>query len=131
MNWMKWYDNLLKPSWTPSPSTIGLIWTLLYPIIIISFWFVFYQIYRNRFPKRVILPFVINAISNLLFMPLFSGLRNISLATLDITVIWMSLFCCIISVWKYSRMVAVLQFPYFLWVSIAMVIQISIMIRNV
>jgi tryptophan-rich sensory protein len=30
MDWMAWYDGLEKPSWTPSPSTIGLIWQILY-----------------------------------------------------------------------------------------------------
>ncbi len=34
MEWMTWYDGLEKPTWTPSPSTIGLIWQLLYPIIV-------------------------------------------------------------------------------------------------
>lgn len=26
MSWRQWYDELAKPDWTPSPSTIGLIW---------------------------------------------------------------------------------------------------------
>ena len=29
MDWMEWYDNLAKPSWTPLPATIGLIWRVL------------------------------------------------------------------------------------------------------
>lgn len=33
MSWMEWYDSLAKPSWTPAPSTISLIWAILYPII--------------------------------------------------------------------------------------------------
>ena len=31
MTWMEWYDSLWKPSWTPAPFTIGLIWQILYP----------------------------------------------------------------------------------------------------
>lgn len=46
MTWMEWYNALEKPSWTPSPSTIGLIWQILYPIIVVSFGFVFMQAYR-------------------------------------------------------------------------------------
>jgi hypothetical protein len=34
MTWMTWYSSLAKPSWTPSPSTIGLVWQILYPIIL-------------------------------------------------------------------------------------------------
>ena len=28
---MEWYNSLAKPSWTPGPSTINLIWMILYP----------------------------------------------------------------------------------------------------
>jgi benzodiazapine receptor len=38
---MEWYNALAKPSWTPAPATIGLIWTILYPIIAVSFGLVF------------------------------------------------------------------------------------------
>ena len=41
MTWMEWYDSLWKPSWTTAASTIGLIWQILYPIILVTFGFVF------------------------------------------------------------------------------------------
>ncbi len=41
MDWMDWYNSLAKPAWTPAPATIGLIWRILYPIIIVTFGFVF------------------------------------------------------------------------------------------
>ena len=31
MDWITWYNGLVKPTWTPSPSTIGLIWQIIYP----------------------------------------------------------------------------------------------------
>ena len=37
MPWLEWYNSLAKPSWTPAPTTIGLIWQILYPIILVSF----------------------------------------------------------------------------------------------
>ncbi len=47
MPWMDWYNSLAKPTWTPAPSTIGLIWQILYPIILVSFGFVFVQAARK------------------------------------------------------------------------------------
>jgi benzodiazapine receptor len=38
---MDWYNGLAKPSWTPLPSTIVLLWKILYPIIVVTFGFVF------------------------------------------------------------------------------------------
>ena len=51
--WMDWYQSLAKPSWTPAPRTIGLIWQILYPVIIATFGFVFVQAGRGRLPLLV------------------------------------------------------------------------------
>ena len=48
MTWMEWYNSLAKPSWTPAPSTISLIWMILYPIILISFGFVFVRAFQGK-----------------------------------------------------------------------------------
>jgi translocator protein len=80
MTWIDWYDSLAKPSWTPLPSTISLIWTLLYPVILVSFGFVFVRAFQRKLPRLVALPFAVNLVANLLFMPIFSGLRNVPLA---------------------------------------------------
>jgi translocator protein len=73
MTWIEWYDSLTKPSWTPAPSTISLIWMILYPIILV----------------------------------------------------W-----CVVAVWPQCKWVAVVQVPYFVWVSIATVLQLSITAMN-
>lgn len=48
MSWIDWYNSLAKPTWTPAPATIGLIWQILYPIIIVTFGFVFVQAVNGR-----------------------------------------------------------------------------------
>ncbi len=130
MTWMEWYDNLWKPSWTPSPSTIGLIWSILYPIIIVTFGFVFVQAFRKKVPMLVALPFAINLVANLLFMPIFSGLRNLPLAAVDIVVVWLTIIWMSVAIWKHYRWIVVAQVPYFVWVSIASVLQLGITWNN-
>jgi tryptophan-rich sensory protein len=130
MTWMQWYDDLIKPSWTPSPSTIGLIWTILYPIIFISFGFVFFKAFRGTIPRWIVAPFTINLVANILFMPIFSGLRNVPLAAVDIVIVWMTIIWCMVAVWRHGKWVALAQVPYFVWVSIAMVLQLSITWSN-
>jgi len=126
MNWTEWYDTLAKPAWTPAPATIVLIWGLLYPVILISFAFVFIQGIRGALPWRVVLPFALNLVANLSFMPLFQGLRSVPLATADIIVVWVTLLWCVLAVWPHYRCVALAQGPYFAWVSVATVLQLSI-----
>lgn len=130
MTWMQWYDALEKPSWTPSPGTIGLIWSILYPVIIATFGFVFIQALRGKLDWKIALPFAVNLVANLLFMPIFSGMRNISLAALDIIIVWASLIWCVWAVWPFYRWLAIAQIPYFVWVSIATILQISIWWAN-
>ncbi len=130
MTWIEWYNSLAKPSWTPAPATISLIWTILYPIILVSFGFVFVQAFRGKVGWKVALPFAVNLVANLLFMPIFAGLRNVPLAAADILIVWATILWCVIAVWPVYRWVAVAQVPYFVWVSIATVLQLSITALN-
>ena len=130
MTWMEWYGSLLKPSWTPPPRTISLIWMILYPVIIVSFVFVFVKALRDKVPRNVAVPFAINLVTNLLFMPLFAGLRSVPMAAADIVIVWATIIWCVVAVWPHYRWVAVAQGPYFVWVSIATIIQLSITAMN-
>jgi tryptophan-rich sensory protein len=130
MTWRAWYDSLAKPPWTPAPSTIGLIWQILYPIILVSFGFVFVQAIRKKLPWRVALPFGINLVANLIFTPIQFGLRNLPLAAVDILIVWATILWMIAAVWRHYRWVAIAQGPYFVWVSIATVLQLSITAMN-
>ena len=130
MPWIEWYNHLAKPAWTPSPSTISLIWTILYPIIFVTFGFVFVQAYHRNVAASVAWPFAINLIANLLFMPIFVGLRNSPLAALDIIIVWTTIVWCMFATWAFYRWVTLAQIPYLIWVSIATILQLAIVVMN-
>lgn len=130
MDWKVWYDGLVKPSWTPAPATIGLIWQILYPIILVSFGFVFVQLFRKRIGLWTALPFAINLAANLLFTPIQFGLRNLPLAAVDILIVWSTIIWSVVAIWRHYRWVAFAQIPYFVWVSLATILQLSITWNN-
>jgi translocator protein len=130
MDWMTWYERLAKPSWTPSPPTIGLIWQILYPIIIVTFGFVFVQAFRGKVPWVVALPFAINLVANLVFTFILFRVRNLPLASVDIVIVWGTIIWAAVAVWPHYHWVALAQVPYFVWVSIASVLQLSITWMN-
>ena len=130
MPWIEWYNSLAKPGWTPAPATIGLIWQILYPIILVSFGFVFVQAIRKKVPRLVALPFAINLVANVIFTPIQFGMRNLPLAAIDILIVWVTIIWMMIAVWRYYRWVAVAQAPYFVWVSLATMLQLSITAMN-
>lgn len=127
---MTWYNSLEKPSWTPAPTTIGLIWQILYPLIIVTFGFVFVQAVRRKVPWQVALPFGINLVANLIFTPIQFGLRNLPLGSVDILVVLGTIVWMIVAVWRHCRWVALAQVPYLVWVATATVLQLSITAMN-
>ncbi len=130
MSWIEWYNSLVKPSWTPQPATIGMIWQIIYPIILITFSFVFVQAIRGKVSWLVALPFAINLVANLIFTPIQFGLRNLTLAAVDIVVVWATILWCIVAVWQHYKWVSLAQIPYLVWVSIASVLQLCITFWN-
>jgi tryptophan-rich sensory protein len=126
----EWYRALAKPDWTPAPTTISLIWWILYPIIAVTFGYVFVQAIRKKMPGRVAAAFAINLVANLAFTPIMFGLRNLPLAAADILVVWGTIVWMMIAVWPYARWVAVAQVPYLAWVSTATLLQLSITAMN-
>ena len=130
MSWLEWYNTLQKPTWTPSGSTIGTIWSILYPIIFGSLVIVVVQVVRKKLPWQVLLPFGINVVANLVFTPIQFGLRNLTLASVDILIVWSSIIWMMVSVWKTYLWLSLAQLPYLIWVSIATVLQLSITWMN-
>lgn len=130
MTWIDWYNSLEKPSWTPEPSTIGLVWQCLYPIILITFGFVFVQAIRKKLPWMVTWPFAINLVANLIFTPIQFGLRNLPLAAVDIVIVLVTIIWMLAAIWKHYKWIAVAQVPYFVWVSIATVLQLLMTLWN-
>lgn len=127
---MVWYEQLVKPSWTPAPATIGLVWRILYPIILVSFGYVFVQTARKRWPIRAAIPFALNLVANLAFTPVQFGLKNLPLACAVILVVLATIPWAMIVAWPRSKIVALAQIPYLVWVSIATVLQFSITLMN-
>ncbi len=122
----QWYFDLVKPAWTPSGETIGLIWSILYPIIAFCFIWISFKFFKGQIPAPIFWVFLANLIANLLFSPIQFWLQNLPLATLDILVVLGTIIVGMVLVFPYSKLIFVLQIPYLIWVSIATVLQISI-----
>ena len=127
---MTWYDSLAKPSWTPAPSVIGTIWTILYPIILIVFGYVAFRVFKGEIPSVVLVPIALNLVANFAFTPIQFGLRNLPLATVDILVVLATVVWAIVAIWPYSRPAALALVPYLVWVATASVLQLSITVMN-
>lgn len=127
---MNWYDSLAKPSWTPPSAFIGIMWTILYPIIFIVFGYIIYRIVTGTAPAWLLAPMALNLVANFAFTPIQFGLRNLPLASVDILVVLATIVWCMVAFWPYSRIASLALVPYLGWVATATVLQISITLMN-
>jgi benzodiazapine receptor len=133
MNSYNWYSQLIKPTWAPPSWVFGPVWTVLYAIIFVSFGMVFYKAFTKEISWMIALPFALNLLFNFIFTPIQFGLKNNLLASIDILLILGTLMWALSSVWHTVpelRWVAYVNIPYFLWVSFATVLQITILFLN-
>lgn len=126
----QWYQTLKKPFFAPPSWVFGTAWSILYPIIFISFGYVFYKVYKKKIPKYVATPFVLNLIFNFLFSPIQFGLQNNLLAAIDITIVVVTLIWAMKAVYRYSKIVTYVQIPYLLWGIFATILQFSVTLLN-
>ena len=121
-----WYAQLSKPFFAPPAWVFGPVWTVLYIIIAISFGFVLVQCIKKRLPFLVLLPFGLNLIFNLAYTPVQFGLRNLTLASVDILLVMTTLVWALLAIWPRVRWVAWVNIPYLLWVAFATLLQLSV-----
>jgi len=125
-----WYQQLIKPSWSPPAYVFGPVWTFLYVLIVISFGKVFLMAWQKQIALIIALPFALNIIFNLAFTPLQFGLKNNFLAAADILLVLATLIWAMIAIYPHARWIAYIQIPYLAWVAFATVLQLTITFLN-
>lgn len=123
---MNWYKTLVKPSFAPPSNIFGIVWSILYPIIFITYGYTIYLIIKKELPIQLLTPLILNLVFNLLFSPIQFGLQNNFLAAIDITLVLGTLVWFIVLMYPYSKILALVQIPYLLWVAFATILQFSI-----
>lgn len=124
------YATYIKPDWAPPAWLFGPVWTILYTVIAFTFGYVFYQYWRKKIGFRTMIPFALNLVFNFAFTPIQFGLNDMTLAAVDVLLVWVTLLWAIIAVWKKYRWVAIANFPYLAWVSFASVLQLTVLYLN-
>lgn len=130
MNNFSSYQELIRPTWAPPAWIFGPVWSVLYILIVISFGKVFLMLWQKQITWIVALPFALNLIFNLSFTWIQFGLKNNVFAAVDILLVLATLIWAMFSIWPKARWIALINIPYLLWVSFAVVLQLTITFLN-
>lgn len=122
----QWYEQLVKPSWSPPAWLFGPVWSVLYVGIAITFGAAIYLFAKSQISWVVLLPFLLNIVFNVAFTPLQFGLRNNYLALLDIVLVLITLIWAMLNIYPFASWITLVNIPYLLWVAFATVLQTSI-----
>jgi benzodiazapine receptor len=120
-----WYDQLVKPGFTPPDWIFGPVWTILYLMIGMAAWLV----WRERGfvgATSALSLFVVQLVLNGLWSFIFFGLKRPGLAFGEIVLLWLAISGTLIAFWRVTTLAGLLFAPYWLWVSFAALLNFSL-----
>ncbi len=121
-----WYSQLKKPKFAPPSWLFGLVWTVLYILIAISYGYVGYLFFTKHISIAIVVPFVLNLIYNFSFTPIQFGLKNNYLAALDILLTLGTLVWALLAIFPYVPWALYINIPYVLWGTFATILQLTV-----
>jgi len=114
-----WYLDLNKPSFNPPSWIFAPVWTILFLLMGIALYLVWTK-------KNDLFWFWIQLFLNVLWSIFFFGLHSPLLAFYEIVFLWIAIIITIVKFWSYNKTASILLIPYFLWVSFASFLNLTI-----
>lgn len=124
-----WYQTLNKPFFSPPNWIFGPVWTVLYVMMGIALYLVL-SVKGKVQSQKAIKVFAVQLTLNVLWSMIFFGLRNPSLALIDIIALWIAIVLTIQAFSKINKLAANLLYPYLAWVSFATALNLAIVLLN-
>jgi|AntAceMinimDraft_4_1070372.scaffolds.fasta_scaffold27373_2 tryptophan-rich sensory protein len=125
-----WYVYLEKPIFNPPNWIFSPVWTLLYFLIAISFYFILISKNKKSNFKKVLILFILHFILNASWSIIFFKLQFILLALINIILLCIIVFFLILETYKINKKSAYLLIPYLLWITFASYLNLSIFLLN-
>jgi len=125
-----WYATLQKPSFTPPGWFIGAVWITLFTLMGISLYLVWDKRLKDKRVNASLFAFGIQLVLNILWSFLFFWLKSPLYGLIEIIILWIVIAFTIFKFYKISRSAGLLLLPYIIWVSVALTLNLSILILN-
>ena len=127
-----WYKNLKKSPLNPPSWVFGVVWPILYFMILVSGIIIYKN--KNQYPSGLfrngLFCFTMQILFNLVWMPIFFGFHEIEVALVDIYLTILFTGLTIYFFYKMNKTSAWLLVPYFLWLCFASYLNLYIVLNN-
>jgi tryptophan-rich sensory protein len=114
-----WYQSIQKPSWNPPNWIFAPVWTALYIMMGLAFYFVWKADAPTVQKRRATLLWTVQLLLNFLWSFLFVNQHQIGWALVEIICLWIGILATILSFAPIHKVAAWLLVPYICWVSFA------------
>lgn len=124
-----WYAALEKPAFNPPNWVFGPVWTVLYALMAVGLWLV-WTARGDMSKERAYVAFGVQLLLNTSWSLVFFGAQQLWVGVVIIAALWAAILWMAYEFSRISRLAALLQIPYILWVAFAMVLNISLALLN-
>ena len=125
-----WYTTLIKPFFQPPNWLFGPVWSILYIMIGLSIGLIWTKVEVSKAKSNAIKVFIFQLFLNLIWSPVFFGLKMLLPAAVIIIILWFFIFITIRMFSGLHKIAGKLLIPYLLWVSFATCLNVAIAILN-
>jgi tryptophan-rich sensory protein len=119
------YMQLAQPSWAPSASVFGPVWTILYTLMAVAAWLV-WRADGFRAARVALGLFLVQLAVNALWSWLFFAWHRGALAFADIVLLLLLIVATLVAFWRIRPLAGALLVPYLLWVGFASALNYSV-----
>ena len=123
---MMLYENIIKPPFAPPAIVFPIVWSVLYILMGVSS----YLIYLNTNRYGLLFTYFLSLFVNFFWPIIFFNWQEFGFAFIWILLLWLLIIFTIIDYLKASKIAAILQIPYLLWVTFAAILNFSIWFLN-
>ncbi|MFT3675229.1 MAG: TspO/MBR family protein [Chitinophagaceae bacterium] len=121
-----WYEQLQKPSWTPSGTLIMRVWITLYLLMGVAFFAFLNSNTTTRQMRAGIVVFLFQLLLNFGWSFIFFYLQEPGWALTALVLLWVSILLTIVIFIRVSRLAGLVLLPYIGWASFAGYLNYSI-----
>ena len=125
------YETIVKPALSPPAIVFPIVWTILYTLMGISSGMIYNNTTATQADRNdALLVYALQLIINFFWSIVFFNLRAFLPAFILILVLWALIGVMIVRFYKICKTAALLQIPYFLWVTFAAYLTLMIYLLN-